>query len=196
MKQPLRFSYFFMYCLYLLADASPWFTVFHRKIHVWGQSNARVLAAPKAAGRWSLKTSGVFLGHIYGCWTKNRGIPKSMVYFMENLITMDDLGVPLFLETPIYGWPPPLMFWDGEFFPGRKKHPLWNWQLSSLKVISQKSCDLMDLLFFFSSRELPCDWHIMLHLWSLAMFSIDPNQKVLVRRSLPKKARISGWFLV
>ena len=28
--------------------------------------------------------------------------PKWMVYFMENPIKMDDLGVPLFLETPTY----------------------------------------------------------------------------------------------
>ena len=28
--------------------------------------------------------------------------PKWMVYFMQNPIEMDDLGVPLFLETPIY----------------------------------------------------------------------------------------------
>ena len=28
--------------------------------------------------------------------------PKWMVYFMENPIKIDDLGVPLFLETPIY----------------------------------------------------------------------------------------------
>ena len=34
--------------------------------------------------------------------SKHRGgPPKWMVYFMENLIKMDDLGVPLFLETPI-----------------------------------------------------------------------------------------------
>ena len=34
--------------------------------------------------------------------SKNRGGPqKWMVYFMENPIKMDDLGVPLFLETPI-----------------------------------------------------------------------------------------------
>ncbi len=31
---------------------------------------------------------------------KNNGTPKWMVYFMENLIKMDDLGVPLSLETP------------------------------------------------------------------------------------------------
>ncbi len=30
----------------------------------------------------------------------NRDTPKWMVYFMENPIKMDDLGVPLFLETP------------------------------------------------------------------------------------------------
>ena len=34
--------------------------------------------------------------------SKNRGIPKWMVKIMENPIKMDDLGVPLFLETPIY----------------------------------------------------------------------------------------------
>ena len=39
--------------------------------------------------------------------SKNRGVypPKWMVYFMENLVKMDDLGVPLFLETPIFTLP-------------------------------------------------------------------------------------------
>ena len=32
--------------------------------------------------------------------SKNRGIPKWMVK-MKNPINMDDLGVPLFLDTPI-----------------------------------------------------------------------------------------------
>ena len=32
--------------------------------------------------------------------SKNRGIPKWMVNIMETPIKMDDLGVPLFLETP------------------------------------------------------------------------------------------------
>ena len=38
----------------------------------------------------------------HGWPSKNRGIypPKWMVKIMENLIKMDDLGVPLFLETP------------------------------------------------------------------------------------------------
>ena len=35
--------------------------------------------------------------------SKHRGgPPKWMVKIMENPIKMDDLGVPLFLETPIY----------------------------------------------------------------------------------------------
>ena len=33
--------------------------------------------------------------------SKNRGTPKWMVYNVENPIKMDDLEVPLFLETPI-----------------------------------------------------------------------------------------------
>ena len=38
-----------------------------------------------------------------------------MVYFMENPIKMDDLGVPLFLETPISH---PKGSWEDEFpFP-------------------------------------------------------------------------------
>ena len=40
-------------------------------------------------------------------WTHKWGFPKIVVpqngwFIMENLIKMDDLGVPLFLETPKY----------------------------------------------------------------------------------------------
>ena len=40
----------------------------------------------------------------FGCQPKNKGIwpPKWMVKIMENPIKMDDLGVALFLETPIF----------------------------------------------------------------------------------------------
>ena len=39
---------------------------------------------------------------VYMGVSKNRGgPPKWMVKIMENPIKMDDLGVPLFLETPI-----------------------------------------------------------------------------------------------
>ena len=39
---------------------------------------------------------------LYMGVSKNSGTPKWMVKIMENPIKMNDLGVPLFLETPIY----------------------------------------------------------------------------------------------
>ena len=36
--------------------------------------------------------------------SENSGTPKWMVKILENPIKMDDLGIPLFLETPIYSW--------------------------------------------------------------------------------------------
>jgi len=38
---------------------------------------------------------------LYGCFQKIGVPPKWMVKTMENPIKIDDLGVPLFLETPI-----------------------------------------------------------------------------------------------
>ena len=43
---------------------------------------------------------GVFHKQNMGV-SKIRGTPKWMVKIMENPIKIDDLGVPLFLETPI-----------------------------------------------------------------------------------------------
>ena len=48
-----------------------------------------------------------FREFMIGCITdvavsKNRGTPKWMVKIMENPIKMDNLGVPLFLEAPMY----------------------------------------------------------------------------------------------
>ena len=43
--------------------------------------------------------------------SKDRGTPKWMVYFMEiPYEQIDDLGVPLFLETPILLYPIPSMY--------------------------------------------------------------------------------------
>ena len=38
--------------------------------------------------------------------SKNNGTPKWMVYDGKPYFLMDDLGVPLFLETPIYRYTP------------------------------------------------------------------------------------------
>ena len=40
--------------------------------------------------------------NLYMGVSKNRGTPKWMVKIMENPIKMDDFGVPLFMETPIF----------------------------------------------------------------------------------------------
>ena len=53
---------------------------------------------------YPIKFPGEIYHHInrsYMGVSKNNGIPKWMVY-NGKLIKMDDLGVPLFLETPIY----------------------------------------------------------------------------------------------
>ena len=50
--------------------------------------------------------------------SKNRGTPKWMVEIMENPIRMDDLGVPLFLET--------------QQTPGRTKHLILHYFKASM----------------------------------------------------------------
>ena len=39
--------------------------------------------------------------YLYPCDFPNIGVPQNGWFLMENSIKMDDLGVPLFLETPI-----------------------------------------------------------------------------------------------
>ena len=80
------------------------------------------VGGPCTVGLWQLHSTtrgATLLGYVffngkhgltdsYMGVSKNNGTPKWMVYFMENPIKMDDLGVPLFLETHIckykYTW--------------------------------------------------------------------------------------------
>ena len=50
---------------------------------------------------------------IYKGVSSNSGTPKWMVKIMENPIKMDDLGVPLFLETPMCPKSGLLFFFSG-----------------------------------------------------------------------------------
>ena len=50
---------------------------------------------------WMLRKDSGVSGSLQMDVSKNRGkTPKWMVKIMENPIKIDDLGVPLFLETP------------------------------------------------------------------------------------------------
>ena len=53
-------------------------------------------------GNWKAEGSP-FFGVIRHSWVFPKiEVPQNGWFMMENLIKMDDLGVPLFLETPIY----------------------------------------------------------------------------------------------
>ena len=58
---------------------------------------------PAAMAKREMATWWFMVRNNYLGVSKNRGSPKWMVKIMENPIKMDDLGVPLFLETPIWG---------------------------------------------------------------------------------------------
>ena len=83
--------------------------------HGWSQA-----CLSTAAWRipWEVKTRPRRNLHIW-VFPKIRDTPKCMVKIMEIPIKVDDLGVPLFLETPIY-----------KLYPGIPGPPLKQWVLA------------------------------------------------------------------
>ena len=63
------------------------------------QNDAGEVAGVRVSNLDSCRAVGCNIWVFHGV-SKNRGTPKWMVY-RENPIRIDDLGVPLFLETPI-----------------------------------------------------------------------------------------------
>ena len=90
--------------------------------------------------------------------SKNRGIlpPKWMVKIMEKPINMDDLGVPLFLETPIY-----TLYYIHSICI---YHSLFIFMKGSLVPLLQRF-GMIEYTYLDLHRYIICIYHIYIHVY-------------------------------
>ena len=91
--------------LYQSAPSNCWWSklyqaILHVKSRDVPEGELRVKTPAETGALGGKRNLGLSFASLEMGVSKNRGTPKWMVYFMETPIIMNDLGVPLFLETP------------------------------------------------------------------------------------------------